>query len=472
MGQGLRYTDLPAELKRYRDDIFDDKYHRLQWDDLSRSITAHIAKDGYWYIHPEEDRTLTVREAARIQTFPDEFRYAGSRSDAFRLIGNAVPPLLAEVIAKAVREATEHPKPISQRQPSAHHRSEVRRLLLDWASKSPIPAWRRVGAPWAVLIGTLAGRGRQGLADRLLGLFPDPAAATRSRISTLVRKATDDKESRVIQAVGRASHRLQKSTWEDGDWAKASGLGVAETLWVETVGLGRRHVAAATGTVRVAGRVLGEPDAGGVAGRMLLARLIGYSHTAPAVTAAIAGLAIEVCGSAGALCEMCPLSEVCLSAISLRLQCRFSEGLLARGEPAVRQHIRHGVGILVLPDMQRLPTDFTKPSVVTPIPGYVGIELRCPPFAVRLRPYSVLWAGMPEAAIDKDSQLESGQHEIRFSREVPPVKPKANPTCVQSSAQRHLWFRVPGPLTGHKAPDLIRGSGWPVIRLTHSEARK
>ncbi|NHA00601.1 DNA cytosine methyltransferase [Nocardioides sp. W3-2-3] len=88
------YSDLPKHLQRYRTDSFNDKYKRLDWDDLSRTITAHIAKDGYWYIHPSEARTLTVREAARIQTFPDSFRFAGTRSDAFRQIGNAVPPLL------------------------------------------------------------------------------------------------------------------------------------------------------------------------------------------------------------------------------------------------------------------------------------------------------------------------------------------------------------------------------------------
>ena len=62
--------DVPQHLRRYRSDIFSDKYLRLSFEDLSRTITAHIAKDGYWYIHPREDRTLSIREAARIQTFP------------------------------------------------------------------------------------------------------------------------------------------------------------------------------------------------------------------------------------------------------------------------------------------------------------------------------------------------------------------------------------------------------------------
>ena len=71
LGEGQTYEHLPSHLQRYRSDIFTDKYKRLVWDDLGRTITAHIAKDGYWYIHPSQDRTLSVREAARLQTFPD-----------------------------------------------------------------------------------------------------------------------------------------------------------------------------------------------------------------------------------------------------------------------------------------------------------------------------------------------------------------------------------------------------------------
>ena len=70
LGEGQTYVDLPMHLRRYRSDIFTDKYKRLAWDEVSRSITAHIAKDGYWYIHPQQHRTLSVREAARVQTFP------------------------------------------------------------------------------------------------------------------------------------------------------------------------------------------------------------------------------------------------------------------------------------------------------------------------------------------------------------------------------------------------------------------
>ena len=103
MKPGTLYSDLPAEVKRYRDDIFNDKYNRFDWSGLSRTITAHIAKDGYWYIHPEQHRTLTVREAARIQTFPDSFRFAGSRSHQFRQIGNAVPPALLQWAKKGAR---------------------------------------------------------------------------------------------------------------------------------------------------------------------------------------------------------------------------------------------------------------------------------------------------------------------------------------------------------------------------------
>jgi DNA (cytosine-5)-methyltransferase 1 len=108
---GGTYEDVPSDYRRYklRRDHFEDRYFRLPWGQPSRAITAHIAKDGYWYIHPDVDqgRTLSVREAARVQTFPDHFRFAGHRTSMYRQIGNAVPPLLARAIARRIREAIE-----------------------------------------------------------------------------------------------------------------------------------------------------------------------------------------------------------------------------------------------------------------------------------------------------------------------------------------------------------------------------
>ena len=85
--------------------VFDNSYVVQWWDLPSKTIIAHIHKDGFQFIHPDEAqaRTFTVREAARIQSFPDDFEFAGSRGEKYKQIGNAVPPLFAEALAKAIR---------------------------------------------------------------------------------------------------------------------------------------------------------------------------------------------------------------------------------------------------------------------------------------------------------------------------------------------------------------------------------
>lgn len=107
--EGGLYEDLPNRLKRYRTDIFPDKYRKLKWDDVAGTITAHLAKDCYQHIHPGQSRTISIREAARIQSFPDDFRFYGNMGERFSQIGNAVPPLmawgLAEYVTAAVRRA-------------------------------------------------------------------------------------------------------------------------------------------------------------------------------------------------------------------------------------------------------------------------------------------------------------------------------------------------------------------------------
>jgi DNA (cytosine-5)-methyltransferase 1 len=103
----LKYTDVPENLRTHNNvSSFLDRYKVVDPDGLSHTLVAHLSKDGHYYIYPDEAqiRSISVREAARIQSFPDDYFFEGGRTAAYRQIGNAVPPQLAYAIAKKLKE--------------------------------------------------------------------------------------------------------------------------------------------------------------------------------------------------------------------------------------------------------------------------------------------------------------------------------------------------------------------------------
>ena len=88
----------------YDKSSFKDRYTRQSRCRPCSTIVAHLSKDGLMFIHPTQNRSITPREAARIQSFPDWFRFPKARTHAFRLIGNAVPPLIGEAVGLAVKD--------------------------------------------------------------------------------------------------------------------------------------------------------------------------------------------------------------------------------------------------------------------------------------------------------------------------------------------------------------------------------
>lgn len=322
MNANTRYSELPDDVKRYRDDIFEDKYKRLDEDDLSRTITAHIAKDGYWYIHPRQNRTLTVREAARLQTFPDRFRFAGPPSAAFRQIGNAVPPILGEHLGTAVwRGLTER----RQAGPSTHVFAGA---LADWFTTGRWRAvpWLRATTRWQVISAEI-------LFDRLPPhqlrhvwpllercLSPAETIAAADKVGEIARWV--GRESRAERLLDLAVTLTAEPGQLNEDDAIRGLPGVPDSisdLAILVVPSGAEDdseepVLAGRGVLRVAARVTGE----GVDrrnrltdGRLAVARLIGYGSDARRAQLGLIELAASLCRPAEKLCIDCPLQSMC-----------------------------------------------------------------------------------------------------------------------------------------------------------------
>lgn len=315
-----KYSELPEELKRYRDDIFDDKYKRLDADTLSRTITAHIAKDGYWYIHPEQNRTLTIREAARIQTFPDHFRFAGPPTAAFKQIGNAVPPRLARAIGTAVGDIL-----VTGARGRAIPTETTRSALAKWGRSSELVSpWLRSGSRWLVVLG-----------DSLLGGESSTIVAALWPVvegwSTPALFAADAEK---VAEVGAWLHKDEAVTalleaartmgedggpLDDDHLAQLVSRGLVRRAASELAMIadpeGEEPVIANTAALRVAGRFFQGSERWlknrNSDGRIAVGRLIGFDEESRQAQIALVELGARLCTPKAPRCGDCPLAEWC-----------------------------------------------------------------------------------------------------------------------------------------------------------------
>jgi DNA (cytosine-5)-methyltransferase 1 len=155
---GMKYHQLSDEQRRYavtsraeregritrrkdQEGSFSNKYNILKAEEPCLTVTAHMSKDGYWYIHPRQNRTLSIREAARVQSFPDGFCFHGTPSNRFHQVGEAVAPLVGEALGRAMLRAIN----LGTDEAGWSPPQPIREQLLSWYRNEGVVALQ----PWA-----------------------------------------------------------------------------------------------------------------------------------------------------------------------------------------------------------------------------------------------------------------------------------------------------------------------------------
>lgn len=316
LSEGQTYVDLPERLRRYRSDVFTDKYKRLSWSELCRSITAHIAKDGYWYIHPNQHRTLSIREAARVQTFPDSFRFAGTQTHRYRQIGNAVPPRLGRVVGESILSDLARPSVARVGMDS------FRSALLAWhdPEEAAYP-WRRGADPWHVLIAELAvtrchASRSASIYRRLVAAAPGPnelASRPGDAVKQVVATGVSAAKARLVTAVAAKimEHHGGEVPEDEMLLRELPGVGDQVCQAVRCFGFGRNAVMLDRNTGRVSARVAERQNGDRYQLRLDLHRLAGSRGPDAQFNHAVLELGRMVCSPVLPDCVACPVRRQC-----------------------------------------------------------------------------------------------------------------------------------------------------------------
>jgi DNA (cytosine-5)-methyltransferase 1 len=245
---GLRYHELDDDQRRYsvtkrfsvtsfdtesKEHSFSNKYNILKSHEPCLTITAHMSKDGYWYIHPKQNRTLSIREAARVQSFPDGFRFHGTPSNRFHQVGEAVAPLVGTALGGALLEAVLHSDLHEQWTDPNQVRQELLRwyreeggdALLPWASQRDggedlvdyLKAWRAFLGEF--LVSRLPAVRQQTFWPQLMKRWPDHEAFLndQNRRRTLRSFTFEGLENLLEDVAIRLKDQLPWSEWVRND---------------------------------------------------------------------------------------------------------------------------------------------------------------------------------------------------------------------------------------------------------------